>query len=265
MSNSPSMTLYHFPGCPYSERVEIVLELKGLGDAVRDVEVDMSAPRPQWLLQKTRGTTALPAFETPEGTLKESLVIMRYLEQRFPERPVANPDPFRHAVEGMLVATDGAFAGPGYQMIRNQDPARRAELRAAVDAQYARLDAFLRDWGSGDPWLFDAFGWAEAAFTPLLKRMEFLPYYEDYAIPPGLGRVQAWRDACLAHPAARHRTVEEVVKLYYDYSRGIGGGSLPPGRQVSSFTLEPNWRARPMPPRDKWGRPGATDAELGLA
>lgn len=264
MTSTPPMTLYHFPGCPYSERVEIVLELKGLGAQVRDVEVDMSAPRPQWLLQKTRGTTALPAFEAPEGTLKESLVIMRYLEQRFPARPVANPDPFLHAVEGMMVATDGAFSGPGYQMIRNQDPAKRGELRAAVDAQYARLDAFLRDWGRGDPWLFADFGWAEAAFTPLLKRLEFLAYYEDYAIPAALGRVRAWRDACLAHPAAQHRTVEEVVKLYYDYTRGAGGGSLAPGRSVSSFALEPNWRSRPMPPRDKWGRPAATDAELGL-
>ena len=57
--------------------------------------------------------------------------------------------------------------------------------------------------------------------------------------------------------------MEEILKLYYDYSRGAGGGSLAPGRQKSSFTMDPSWRTRPLPPRDKWGE-GATDEELGL-
>ena len=39
--------------------------------------------------------------------------------------------------------------------------------------------------------------------------------------------------------------------------------TMPAGRKVSSFTFEPHWRDRPMPPRDKYER-GATDAELGL-
>ncbi len=257
------LALYHFPGCPYSERIEILLALKGLDALVRDVEIDISSPRPAWLLQKTRGSTALPALEVPEGTLRESLVILRYLEQKFPERQVAQADPFRHAIESILVATDSAFTIPGYQLLRNRDPAKRDELRRAVDAQFARLDAFLRDYGASGHYLFDDFGWAEVAFTPLMKRLRLLEYYESYEIPRTLERVRRWQDACLAHPAAQRRTNEEIVKLYYDYSLGIGSGAIPPGRQRSSFTMNPHWSGRPMPPRDKWG-PAMTDAELGL-
>ena len=183
MSEPERLTMYHIPGCPFSERVEILLELKGLGGIMADVEIDISKPRPDWLLKKTRGTTALPALTLENGeTLKESMVIMRYFEDRFPERPVAQADPYRHAVEGMLCATDGAYSGAGYRMILNRDPAKRDELKAEVDAQYARLDDFLSYYSPDGTFLFDDFGWAEVAFTPMFKRLWFLDYYEAYEI-----------------------------------------------------------------------------------
>jgi glutathione S-transferase len=192
------------------------------------------------------------------------MVIMRYFEDRFPERPVAQKDPFRHAVEGMLCATDGAYSGAGYRMILNRDPDKRQECQDAVDAQYARLDDFLNYYAPDSDFLFDEFGWAEVAFTPMFKRLWFLEYYEAYQLPGQYKRALRWREACLAHPAAQHRTHEELIKLYYDYSQGGGNGRIPEGRAISSFTLDPHWSERPMPPGDKWGH-AASDLELGLA
>ena len=264
MSDAEQITMYHIPGCPFSERVEILLELKGLHGIMKDVEIDISKPRPDWLLKKTRGTTALPAMTLENGeTLKESMVIMRYFEDRFPERPVAQRDPYRHAVESMLCATDGAYSGSGYRMILNRDPDKRQECKEAVDAQYARLDDFLSYYAPTGDFLFEDFGWAEVAFTPMFKRLWFIEYYEDHVIPQTLKRVLRWRDACVAHPAAQARSYEELITLYYDYSQGGGNGRIPDGRSISSFTLDPPWNKRPMPPKDKWGH-AATDAELGL-
>ena len=260
----PMLTIYHIPGCPFSERVEIMLALKGV--AMKDVEIDISKPRPDWLLAKSGGTTALPLVDIDNGeTIKESMVILRYLEDRFPEPPIANPDPYKHAVEGMLCATDGAFTGAGYRMILNRDAAKRDELKAEVDAQYARIDTFLKRYATGADYLFDdRYGWAEVAFAPMFKRLWFLEYYEGYEVPAELDRVLRWREACVSHPAAQHRTHEELIKLYYDYSQGGGNGRIPDGRAISSFTPDNDWRTRPMPPKDKWGH-AASDEELGLA
>lgn len=257
------MRLYHFPGCPYSERLEILLALKGRQGVLEEVEIDLSKPRPDWLLQKTGGATSLPVLEVGTRVLRESAVLLRYLDAVYPEPRIAQADPERHAVESLFALLDGEYAKAGYALLRNQDAAQRDALRQAFDAQYAKLDAFLRQHGSAGPFLFETFGWAEVMFTPLLKRLETLAYYEDYAIPAALERVRAWHTACLAHPAARARSLEEILKLYYDYSRGAGGGSLPSGRSVSSFTLSPHWSTRPLPPRDKWAG-AATDRELGL-
>ena len=257
------MLIHHIPACPFSQRVKILLALKGREELVRFDVVDITRPRSPELLAKTRGTTALPVLETADGRiLKESLVIMRYLEKRFPARPVIQADPFRGAIEEMLIAID-QVTGAGYRMILNRDPGKRDEARAEVDANWAKLDDFLAYYSPDGDYLFEEFGWAETAYTPMFKRLRFLEYYEDYEIPAALARARRWRDACVAHPAAQHHSHEELIKLYYDYSQGGGNGKIPEGRSVSSFTLDPHWEKRPMPPRDKWGR-AATDAELGL-
>jgi glutathione S-transferase len=257
------MKLYHIPGCPFSERVEILMGLKGLGRLIEDQEIEISKPRPAWLLAKTGGATALPALDVPEGTLRESMVILRYLEDQFPERPVAHRRPYEHAIESWLVVIGANLSSAGYKMLMNRDPTQRMSLSAAVDEQYQQIDAFLARHSPAGTFLFGEFGWAETALTPLLKRLWFLEYYENYVIPERFARVRAWREACLSNPAAQTRSYQEIIKYYYDYSRGVGGGRLVEGRQVSSFALEPHWSTRPMPPRDKWG-PAATDRELGL-
>jgi glutathione S-transferase len=103
-------------------------------------------------------------------------------------------------------------------------------------------------------------------FTLFFMRFWVLAYYEAFDLPreEGYACVRRWREACLAHYAVQQVTKEQIVKLYYDYAKGAGNGSLLPGRASSSFVFDPGWTNRPWPPRDKYGH-SATDHELGLA
>lgn len=260
----PNLIVHHIPVCPFSQRLEILLALKGLSEAVEFRVVDITRPRDPTLLRLSRGSTALPILETDHGVVKESLVILRYLDELFPEPAIAQADPYRRAVENMLIAREGDFTATGYRYVMNREPARTTEFRETMLAQYALLDDFLAWQNPDGVFLFSDFGLAEAVFTPMFVRFWFLEYFEDFELPmDGLHRVRRWRDACLAHPAAQQVSREEVVKSYYDYALGAGNGSLPPGRRISSFAFEPHWSKRPWPPRDKFA--AATDADLGLA
>lgn len=267
--NTPSggaLTVFHIPVCPFCQRLEILLTLKGIRDAVRFEVVDITKPRDPVLLAKAGGATALPILELEDGkVLKESLVILRYLEDRFAERPVAQRDPYRRAVESMLTALESDFVGVGYRFVMNQDLGKQKALHDRMLGLYASLDAFLVSHSPEGTFLFEDFGWAEVVFTPLFMRFWFLDYYEGFELPdePRYARVRRWREACLAHPAAKQVTQEEIVKLYYDYAKGAGNGALLPGRRVSSFAFEPHWSKRPWPPKDKYVS-SATDADLGL-
>ncbi len=259
-------TVYHIPVCPFCQRLEILLALKGLQDEVAFRVVDITSPRPGWLLSKTRGTTALPVLETAQGQiLKESLVLLRYLEDLYPQPAVAQRDPYRRAVENMLSTYEAAFVARGYAWVMSQDLARRDSLREAMLEQYRALNDFLLQHATGESFLFEAFGWAETVFTPFFMRFWFLEYYEGFELPGerGYERVRQWVQACLEHPAAQQVTREEIVKVYYDYAKGAGNGGLLPGRRRSSFAFEPDWRQRPWPPADKYGH-AASDEELGL-
>ncbi len=256
--------VHHIPVCPFSQRLEIALELKGLRDAVDFQVVDITKLRAPDLLAKTRGTTALPVMELEDGRIiKESLVILRYLEDRFAQPPVAQADPYRRAVENMLIACEGDFTMAGYRFVMNRSRDQRDAFATAMIAQYKRLNDFL-EWQAPDgDFLFETFGLAEVVFTPMFARFWFLDYYEGFVIPQELARVRRWSQACLSHGCAQQVSREEIVKLYLDYALGVGNGALAPGRSVSSFVFEPRWSKRPWPPRDKWAPP-ASDAELGL-
>jgi len=258
--------IYHIPVCPFSQRVEILLELKGLGDAVEFRVVDITKPRDPHILELSRGTTALPIMDLGGGrVLKESLVILRYVEEAFPDPQVARTDPYERGVERLMIERAGDFAMAGYLMVMNRDRAKAGEKRQTLLGHYAWLDDFLRDHNPEGTFLFDAFGLADLVYTPMFMRFWFLKYYQGFDLPddPAYDRFRRWRDACMAHPAARQVSHDEIVKLYYDYAVGLGNGALPPGRERSSFVFEPDWRDRPMPPRDKYDRI-ATDSELGL-
>lgn len=261
-----SLTIHHIPVCPFSQRLEILLSLKGLSDKATFSVVDITKPRDPHLLELSKGTTALPVMEVPGRTaLKESRVLLEYVEARFPDPPVARIDPYEHALENLIVQREGGFAMAGYAFVMNQSREKRADFRDRMLAEYRALDDLLTAYAPGDTFVFDRFGWAETVFTPLFQRFWFLDYYEDFDLPEDAAydRVRRWRAVCLAEPRAGQVEYDQIVKLYYDYAKGAGNGALVDSREKSSFEFEPHWRDRPMPPRDKYGV-SATDADLGL-
>lgn len=258
--------LHHIPVCPFSQRLKILLTLKGQPDAIEFRVVDITRPRDPDLLALTGGSTSLPVLMMPgRGVLRESLVIMAFLDETIPGGLQRRPDPFEHGIEALLIGHEARFTAAGYRFVMNQDPAARPGFERRMLEAYAGLNRFLEAHAPGRDFLFERFGLAEAVFTPMFMRFWFLDYYEDFTLPvtPDFARVRRWHDACIAHPAAQQTTREEVVKSYYDYALGAGDGALVPGRSRSSFVFEPDFAARPWPPRDKY-RHRASDAELGL-
>ena len=154
--------VYHIPVCPFSQRLEIMLALRGLQDVVEFRVVDITVPRDPALLEKTRGTTALPVLETPNGQIiKESLVILNYLDEILPGTPLRRKDPAEHAIESMMVAKEGPFTMAGYLFVMNQDLKNREQHVEKMLGLYRDLDDFLSHHNPNGTYLFDEFGLAE--------------------------------------------------------------------------------------------------------
>lgn len=152
------MILYDAARCPYCARVRIVLAEKGLD--FETVAIDLS-DRPAWLFEKNpRGK--VPVLEEDGGlVLPESVVIMEYLEERFPEPALWPADPAERALARLLLDRFDDRLGDEYYARRRGDDSeldrRLAELDVALAGQ-----SFLsgREYGLADigyvPWILRA-------------------------------------------------------------------------------------------------------------
>jgi len=150
--------LYDAARCPYCARVRIALAEKGLG--YETVEIDLS-DRPAWLYTKNP-SGKVPVLEEDRGfVLPESLVIMEYLEERFPEPPFWPADPAERALGRLWLDRFDVRLGGDYYALRrgaqSELDTRLHELDAALEAQ-----PFLsgREYGLADigyvPWILRA-------------------------------------------------------------------------------------------------------------
>ncbi|HET7568562.1 MAG TPA: glutathione S-transferase family protein [Gaiellaceae bacterium] len=153
-----SLVLYDAPRCPYCARVRIVLAEKGVEHDV--VEIDL-ADRPAWLYAKN-ASGRVPVLEEDDAPLPESVVIMEFLEERYPEPALLPADPAERALVRLAIHRADELTTPYYALRRGEDGARER-----LDEQLGRLDAAL----GGRPWLAGSgYGLADAAYVPWILR-----------------------------------------------------------------------------------------------
>ena len=78
MRGMSKFVVHHIPVCPFSQRLKILMALKGLPGEVEFHVVDITRPRDERLLELARGTTALPIVEFAtrgEDTLRFELQV----------------------------------------------------------------------------------------------------------------------------------------------------------------------------------------------
>ncbi len=175
------MKLYDASRCPYCARVRIALAEKEL--PYETVEVDLG-DRPAWLFE-LNPAGKVPVLED-QLVLPESAVIMDYLDERFPDRPLLPADPAGRARARLAVWRFDDALGDDYYAYRRGD-------RNALDRRLAELPV-------GES-LF-----ADFAYVPWVIRLR-----ELYgAVLPG--RVESWLEELCTRPAVA-RELELVRAL----------------------------------------------------
>jgi glutathione S-transferase len=167
------ITIYDAARCPYCARVRIALAEKGI--PYEPVAIDLSN-RPAWLYEKNPAGK-VPVLDEDTLVLPESVVIMEYLEDRYPEPALLPADPAQRALERWRVFRFDDELGKDYYAFR------RGDENALVE----RLEAF-------DP---PQYGFAAIAYVPWIIRARDSLGFE---LPP---RVGEWLAELSQRPAIR--------------------------------------------------------------
>ena len=158
------MRLYVFPVAPNPTRVRLYLAEKRAAGArceVEEVPVDLRRGEQREAAHRARNPLGrLPVLELADGSfLTESLAIIEYLEERWPEPPLIGRTPEARArVRELERIAELSVAGPIARVVHATRsplglppaPEVAAHARAALPEGLARLDAVLAD---GRPFL----------------------------------------------------------------------------------------------------------------
>lgn len=100
--------------CPFAQRVHLVLDAKNIPYHVVYINLH---EKPEWLVKKSP-LLKVPALEIPGESepLIESLVIMDYLDEKYPEIKLHSSDPLQKARDRILIERFSAVIGPMYKI-----------------------------------------------------------------------------------------------------------------------------------------------------
>lgn len=180
-----SLTLYDAARCPYCARVRIALAEKGADYEALAIDL---ADRPAWMYEKNP-TGKVPVLEEGDFVLPESVVIVEYLEERFPEPALLPAGARERALARVWVDRFDARLGDVYYGVR-----RGARERDEFEAQLDALDATL----ARQPYLTGAeYGLADIAYLPWILRSESVLGIPIDAFPA----LSAWAERLCERPA----------------------------------------------------------------
>ncbi len=179
--------------------------MKGAGIAFSEVVVSLYVPGGREEILKHTPSGKVPCLIDGGVTVWDSLAIIEYLNEKFPEKKLWPQD----AAARALARSVSAEMHSSFQGLRSEcgmnvrrKPAKRdlSEQAVADIARVQQIWADCRDrYGQAGPFLFGAFTAADAMYAPVVSR--FLSYAID--VTPA---TRAYMDAVTALPAWREWT-----------------------------------------------------------
>ena len=184
----------------WSWRPWIAMKVAGL--AFDEEVISLNAPDFKQRLLQVSGTGKVPTLIDGDIHVWESLAILEYVAEKFPQAKLWPSDPAARA-HARAIANEmhAAFLPLRRKCPMNLwRPVKKLALDEETLANVRRIDTMWTDcrarFGAGGPFLFGHFTIADAMYVPVVSR------FHTYAVEVG-ARSRAYMDAVMALPAWR--------------------------------------------------------------
>jgi len=189
------------------------IAMKVAGIAFEEEVISLDAKDFKTRVTKVSGTGKVPALIDGSVQVWESLAILEYLAEKFPQAKLWPTDAKARAHARATASEMHA----GFLPLRRDcpmniwRPVKKRELTPEASANVRRIDAMWTDcrrrFGKGGPFLFGPFTAADAMYAPVVSR------FRTYAIDVGPAS-RAYMDAVMALPAWAEWTSAAVKEAW---------------------------------------------------
>ena len=176
------------------------LAMKVAGIAFEETLIPLDAPDFKARLKAVSGAGKVPVLIDGDTRVWESLAILEYLAEKFPAAGLWPHEPRR----GPMRARSRPRCMPAFRPLRRdlpmnvRRPVKVRPLDAAAATDAARIDAIWSEcrarFGAGGPYLYGAFGAADAMYAPVVWR------FHTYGVEVGAA-ARDYMSALMAMPA----------------------------------------------------------------
>lgn len=218
------LRLYGMHYCPFVQRVKMVLNVKGVPYDVVNVNLKH---KPEWLY-KLHPEGKVPALDTGDQIIIDSLSIAEFLEEKFPSPPLYPTDPACRAHDKELISRFGEVVSAISNAFHDKE---NKSLETFMKNAYVVLEEFEVElanrktpfFGGEQPGMLDLmiWPWSERSKLPgILKNEEFKFPKEKF---PNL---VIWRVAMQQNEAVRDTIID--LETHIKFLKGYLGDSENP-------------------------------------
>ncbi|CEP08342.1 hypothetical protein [Parasitella parasitica] len=171
--SSDKIIFYNAVICPYAQRAAIAL--KEVGAEYETVNIDLQN-KPDWY-KDINPELKVPALNTEGQNIAESLVIIEYLNDRFPEKNLLPKEPLKRAyVRFAIEYFSSKINSEFYKYIFNQNAENaRENFETNINASLVRFNELLLQQAKTGPYfLGNDFSLADVAIAPHFLRIDAL-------------------------------------------------------------------------------------------
>ena len=196
--------------------------LKAINVAFKETVIPLAQPDSKTNILEHSPTGKVPLLIDGNVRVWESLAIMEYLAEKFPQAQVW-PEAVAARAHARAAASE---MHAGFQALRQACPMNlgrtfkpKASLGADADANVARVQALWaearKQFGKGGPFLYGAFSAADAMYAPVVTRLDT---YQVKVTP----ETRTYMDAILRHPAFVDWRLAALKEPWFlpDYEKG---------------------------------------------
>jgi len=200
-----TMTLFSDPTCPYCHRVRMVIAEKRIN--IEIVDVDAQALPDELMDFNPYGT--VPTLVDRDLRLYESLIVMEYLDERFPHPPLLPVDPVGRANARLFIYRIDRDWYDRMRMIRTADAATARQARQElVDSLVAVAPIFA----ANRFFMSDEFSLVDCCVAPLLWRLPVL----ELELPAAASPVTEYAARIFEWPSFRASLTEAEREMVTD-------------------------------------------------
>ncbi|KAK3130708.1 hypothetical protein QOZ80_6BG0496980 [Eleusine coracana subsp. coracana] len=189
MAGNKSLVLLDYLVSPFAQRCRIALAEKKI--PCEFIEQEIFGAKSELLLRSNPVYKKVPVLLHDGRPVSESLVILDYLEDAFPDSPPLLPaDPYARAQAWFWAAYSDKIYEAGTRLWKLPGEAAHAQARADMAEALRTLE---RELGEKPFFGGEAFGFVDVAVVPFARRYERLGGFSVEEVAPGLA---AWARRC---------------------------------------------------------------------